>query len=209
MKTIVLATGNQHKLQEISDMLKGFKVVSMKDIGFDGDIEETGETMEANSKIKAKAIMDYIKERGLDYAVVADDSGLCVNALGGAPGVHSARYGADHNDEANRQKLLSELEGRVDRTAYYECSICYMSGSEVRMFVGRTYGEITTEKRGDESFCYDCLFYSADLKKTFGEATEEEKNSVSHRGRAVEKLKAYLSENKNPNFDRTLVFNKK
>ncbi len=208
MKTIVLATNNAHKLQEIKDMMQGYSIVSLQDIGFVGDIAETGTTMEANAKIKATTIAEFCKEKGLDYAVMADDSGLCVNALGGAPGVNSARYAGDHNDEANRQKLLEELKGRFDRMANYECVICYVDGSVVRTFVGRTYGEITTEKIGDESFCYDCLFYSADLKKTFGQATEEEKNAVSHRGRAVEKLKLYLRE-KNPNFDRTLVFNKK
>lgn len=193
MKTIVLATGNQHKLKEIREMMKDFTVVSLKDIGFVVDIEETGETMEANAKIKADAIYDYCKEKGLDYAVMADDSGLCVTELGGAPGVHSARYSGDHDDEANRQKLLSELDGSTDRTAYYECDICYRDDTETKIFVGRTYGKITTEKIGDESFCYDCLFFSDDLQKTFGESTEEEKNSVSHRGRAVEKLKNYLT----------------
>lgn len=206
MKKIVLATGNQHKLKEIKKMLVGYDIISLKDIGFIGDIAETGSTMEANAKIKATAIAKFCKERGLDYAVLADDSGLCVNALGGKPGVHSARYAEDHNDEANRQKLLKELEGRFDRTANYECAVCFVDGDVVRTFIGRTYGEITTEKIGDESFCYDCLFYSSDLKKTFGQATEKEKNSVSHRGRAIEKLKIYLRE-KNPNFDRTLVFN--
>lgn len=206
MKTIVLATGNEHKLKEIAEMMKGYKVVSLRDIGFEGEVEETGKTMEENAKIKAMAISDFCKSKGLDYAVMADDSGLCVNALGGGPGVYSARYAGNHDDEANRQKLLSELSGRIDRTAYYECAICYIDGQTVRSFVGRTYGEITTEKIGDESFCYDCLFYSADLKKTFGVATEEEKNAVSHRGRAVAKLKEYLNE-KNPNFDRTLTFN--
>lgn len=208
MKTIVLATGNQHKLQEISEMMKGYKIVSIKDIGFSGDIEETGLTMESNARIKAMAINDFCKEHGLDYAVLADDSGLCVNSLKGEPGVHSARFGGDHNDESNRQRLLKEMEGNIDRTAYFECALCFIYDETVRTFVGRTYGEITTEKIGDESFGYDCLFFSHDLKKTFGEATEAEKNSVSHRGRAIEKLKEFLKE-KNPNFDRTLVFNKK
>ena len=208
MKTIVLATSNEHKLKEIKDMMKGYEIVSLKDIGCVGEIEETGTTMEANAKIKATVIANFCKERDLDVAVMADDSGLCVNALGGAPGVNSARYAEDHNDEANRQKLLKALDGRFDRMANYECAICYVDGDTIRTFIGRTYGEITTEKIGDESFCYDCLFYSSDLKKTFGEASETEKNTVSHRGRAVEKLKLYLRE-KNPNFDRTLVFNKK
>ena len=208
MKTIVLATNNSHKLQEIKEMMKDYKIVSLKEIGFVGDIAETGTTMEANAKIKATAIAEFCKEKGLDYAVMADDSGLCVNALGGAPGVNSARYAGDHNDEANRQKLLEELSGRFDRMANYECVICYIEDGSVRTFVGRTYGEITTEKIGDESFCYDCIFYSADLKKTFGESTEAEKDAVSHRGRAVAKLKEFLTSNDNPNFDRTLKFNK-
>ena len=208
MKTIVLATNNAHKLQEIKDMMQGYSIVSLQDIGFVGDIAETGTTMEANAKIKATTIAEFCREKGLDYAVMADDSGLCVNALGGAPGVNSARYAGDHNDEANRQKLLDELKGRFDRMANYECVLCYVDGSVVRTFVGRTYGEITTEKIGDESFCYDCIFYSADLKKTFGEATETEKDAVSHRGRAVAELVGWLSDKSNPNFDRTVRFNK-
>lgn len=209
MKTIVLATGNAHKLQEIGEMLKGYKILSLKDINFVGDIAETGSTMEENAKIKALAIVEFLKQKNLDdYAVLADDSGLCVNSLKGAPGVNSARYAGNHDDEANRQKLLKALGESIDRTAYFECALCFVDEGKVRAFVGRTYGEITTEKIGDESFGYDCLFLSHDLKKTFGEATEQEKNSVSHRGRAIQKLKEYLRE-KNPNFDRTLVFNKK
>ena len=106
MKTIVLATGNQHKLQEIGEMMKGYQIVSLKDIGFSGDIEETGLTMESNARIKAMAINDFCKEHGLDYAVLADDSGLCVDYLDGAPGVYSARYaGEGHDDEQNNKKL--------------------------------------------------------------------------------------------------------
>ena len=207
MKKLILATSNKHKMVEFQAMLSDYEIVSLADIGFSGDIEETGTTSGENAKIKALAVRKFCDEKGIDYPVVADDSGLYVNSLGGEPGVHSARYAADHNDEANRTKLLQELDGKIDRTAYYECAICYASKDEIKLFYGRTYGEITTEKIGDESFCYDCLFYSADLKKTFGEATEEEKDSVSHRGRAVVELKEFLK-NKNPNFDRTLKFNK-
>ncbi len=208
MKTIVLATGNEHKLKEFREMMPGIGLLSLKEIGFVGDIKETGTTMEENAKIKATKILEFCRKKGFDYAVMADDSGLCVDALRGAPGVYSARYCGDHNDEANRQKVLKELEARYDRTAYYECVICYADDGIIRMFNGRTYGEITREKRGNESFCYDCIFYSSDLKKTFGEATDEEKNKVSHRGRAVEKVKTYLNSN-NPNFSRTVVFNNK
>lgn len=208
MKKIILATRNQHKIAEIKSMLSGYEVLSLNDIGFMSEIEETGKTSTENAKIKALAVRDFCKEKGIDTPVIADDSGLFINSLNGEPGVNSARYAGDHNDEANRQKVLSNLEGKIDRTAYYECAICYASWTEVKLFVGKTYGEITTEKIGDESFCYDCIFYSADLEKTFGEATEEEKDAVSHRGRAIEKLKAFLESTDNPNFDRTVKFNK-
>ena len=208
METIVLATTNKHKISEIKSMLKGFKVISLEDIGFTTEIEETGTTMEANAKIKAMAVLKFCIQNGLDYSVVADDSGLCVNALNGAPGVNSARYAGDHDNEANRQKLLAEMQDKIDRTAYYECAICLARPKEVRLFVGRTFGEITTEKIGDESFAYDCVFYSTDLEKTFGEASQEEKNAISHRGKAIQKLVEYLNDKSNPNFDRTIVFNK-
>ena len=208
MKTIVLATSNQHKIQEFSNLLKGYKILSLKDVDFTADIDESGSTMEENAKIKAMAVAKFLEEKNEDYAVLADDSGLCVNALKGAPGVLSARYAGNHNDEENRQKVLKQMKDNIDRTAYFECALCFVDDGKVRAFVGRTYGEITTEKLGDESFGYDCIFKSSDLGKTFGEATESEKGAVSHRGRAIEKLKIYLKE-KNPNFDRTLVFNKK
>ena len=190
-------------------MLKDYEILSLDDIGFVGDIEETGKTATENAKIKAIAIKNLLVEKNIDIPVIADDSGLFVAALGGEPGVNSARYAGDHNDEANRQKLLKNLQGRMDRNAHFECAICYASKTETKVFIGRTYGEITTEKIGDESFGYDCLFYSADLKKTFGEATEAEKDAVSHRGRAVQQLVNWLEGTKNPNFDRTLKFNKK
>ena len=208
MKKLILATKNKHKITELKTMLKGYDILSLDDICFVGDVEETGTTSIENAKIKALAIKEFCEEKGIEYPIIADDSGLFVSALGGEPGVNSARYAGDHNDEANRQKLLKNLEGRMDRTAHFECAICYVSKNEIKMFIGRTYGEITTEKIGDESFGYDCLFYSADLKKTFGEATEAEKDAVSHRGRAVASLVNWLEGTKNPNFDRTLKFNK-
>lgn len=208
MKKLILATKNKHKIVELKNMLREYEILSLDDIGFVGDVEETGKTATENSKIKALAIREFCDERGIDIPVIADDSGLFVNALGGEPGVNSARYAGDHNDEANRQKLLANLNGKIDRTAHFECAICYSAKNELKLFIGRTFGEITTEKIGDESFGYDCLFYSSDLKKTFGEATAEEKDAVSHRGRAIESLKKFLDKIKNPNFDRTLKFNK-
>ena len=208
MKQLILATRNKHKIKEFKNILNNFEILSLEDVGFVGDVEETGNTATANARLKAVAVRDFCLSKGINVPVIADDSGLFVNVLNGEPGVNSARYAGDHNDEANRQKLLEKLKDRIDRTAHFECAICYASKEEIKVFIGRTYGEITTEKIGDESFGYDCLFYSADLKKTFGEATYKEKDSVSHRGRAVENLVEWLNKNSNPNFDRTLKFNK-
>lgn len=213
MKKIVLATANEHKLKEIKDILEGVEVLSLVDIGFTGEIEETGKTTGENAKIKALAILKYCKEKGFDYGVLSDDSGLFVNSLNGEPGVYSARYamspnGGSHNTEANRKKLLEKLGDSDDRTAYFECSMCYADKETIRLFVGRTYGTITKEVIGNAGFAYDPLFYSADLKKTFGEATEEEKNSVSHRKRALDKFKHFMK-NANPNLKYIVEYNKK
>ena len=196
MKTIVLASGNKHKIKEIQEMFsqnektKYFKIIPMNDIGFDQDIEETGETFEQNAKIKADAILNFCKQKGFGYAVMSDDSGLCVDALDGKPGVYSARYaGEPVNYQANRDKLLAELNGKENRDAHFVCCIVLKSNNGKEIVVeGKTDGKILTEETGNKEFCYDCLFYSNDLKKSFGESTEQEKNSVSHRGRAVKNL---------------------
>lgn len=196
MKTLVIASANKHKIEEFKSIFSDYNVLSLSDIGFSEDIAETGKTLEENSSIKAKTILKFCKAKKLDYAIVADDSGMFVKSLGGEPGIYSARYSGDHNDEANRQKVLLGLCGKTDRTAYFECALCYACNDEIKIFIGRTHGKITEKKIGNEAFGYDCIFYSDDLEKTFGEASEEEKNSVSHRGRAVEKLKIWLKENK-------------
>ena len=125
--------------------------------------------------------------------VLADDSGLCVDSLDGEPGIYSARYAGTHgNEQANRNKLIKNLEGK-DRSAYFNCTIVVMyPNGEYKVYEGKTYGKITEEEYGKKDFGYDCIFYSDDLNKTFGEATEQEKNSVSHRARALEKLKLNL-----------------
>jgi len=191
-KKIVFASNNAHKLNEVRQILKGFEVLSLKDIGFEEDVEENGATLEENAQIKARAIKKHLTEKNLDYIVFSDDSGLFVNALGGEPGVFSARYDKAHNDEANRQKLLNNLKRKRDRSAYFECVICLIVGNEEKIFSGKTYGTITKEYIGDTSFGYDCIFLSDDLNKSFGEASKEEKDAVSHRGRAVETMKEYL-----------------
>jgi len=192
MKTIVLASNNKHKIEEFKELLPEpeYQILSLKDIGFFEDIVEDGNSFLENSLIKARAINKFVQSTKYKNAlVIADDSGLCVNALGGAPGIYSARYSGDHNVVANRQKLLAELAGKADRSAYFVCLLVVMHPNGTYSYVeGKTFGEITKEERGKTDFGYDCLFYSTDLHKTFGQATEEEKNSVSHRGRAIEQL---------------------
>lgn len=195
-KTMVFASNNKHKLEEVRAILNDFNIMSLSDIGFDKDIEENGTTSEENAKIKAREIAKYLKEKGFDYPVFSDDSGLFVESLNGEPGVYSARYAKSHDDEANRQKVLGNLKRKRNRNAYFECVICFIDGEREMTFSGKTYGKILKEYAGDTSFGYDCIFYSDDLNKSFGEANKEEKDSVSHRGRAVEKLKEYLKNNK-------------
>ena len=189
METIVLASNNKHKVKEFQEMLTNYKVITLNDIGYYDEIEENGVTFEENALIKAKTVQKFINEKNLNYIVIADDSGLCVDSLGGMPGVYSARYAGEHgNDEANRAKLQVELEGK-DRIAYFICTIVvYYPNGEYKVYEGKTYGKITTEEFGKKDFGYDCIFFSDELGKTFGEATEEEKNSVSHRGRAINKM---------------------
>ena len=190
MRTIILASNNEHKIIEFNEMFKDCKILSLKDIGFFDDIEENGLTFLDNAKIKAEATKKYITEHNILGDIIADDSGLCVNSLNGEPGVYSARYAGGHgNFEECRRKLIENMKGKKDRTAYFCCTIAIITPSgKQQIFVGKTYGEITDKEIGENGFGYDCIFYSDDLKKTFGEASEEEKNSVSHRSRALEKI---------------------
>lgn len=188
MDRIVLASNNKHKIKEIKEILSNYEILSLNDIDFNDDIVEDGTSFEENALIKAKTIHDYLKSKDLNYIVMADDSGLCVDSLNGEPGIYSARYAKEHDDKANRDKLLKELEGK-NREAYFNCTIVvYYPDGTYKTFVGKTYGEITTEEIGKTDFGYDCVFLSKDLNKTFGEASEEEKNSVSHRGRALKEV---------------------
>ncbi len=186
---VVLASNNEHKLKEFKKILKDYEILSLKDINFNDEIDETGETFLENSLIKAETIHNYLKENNKDYIVIADDSGLCVESINNEPGIYSARYSGVHGDsKSNRVKLIKNLQGK-DRKAYFLCSIVvYYPNETYKSFEGRTYGQIIDEERGDTGFGYDSIFLSDDLGKTFGEATEEEKNSVSHRGRAIEKM---------------------
>ncbi len=186
---LVVATGNAHKLQEIADIFTEYDVVSQKQAGFDGDVEETGATFAENALIKARAAAN-----ALGCIALADDSGLCVEALGGAPGVYSARYCGRHGDDkGNRMLLLKKMQGEQDRRAYFNSAVAlvYPDGKEI-VAEGKTYGEILTEEQGDGGFGYDSIFYSDDLKKSFGLATPQEKNAVSHRFRSLQALREKL-----------------
>jgi len=196
-KTLVFATNNEHKLEEVRQMLgEKFEVRSLKDIGCLVDIPETGKTLQENALQKAKFVKHYF---GFD--VFADDTGLEVNALGGEPGVYSARYADDekhhHDDKANMQKLLQKMDGKTDRGADFRTVIAFVQdGKEPQFFEGRVDGRIVCEKRGTEGFGYDPIFQPNGLDKTFAEMTASEKNSLSHRGRAVEEFVRYLSDKK-------------
>ena len=192
---IVAATTNKGKIREFQEILGGlgFQVVSMHDEGIDVEIEETGSTFEENALIKARAVSLLC-----DCAVIADDSGLCVDAMDGAPGIYSARFAGEEATDYDRNvRLLETLKGEENRKAQYVASIAYISadGEEITT-EGITTGEILTEEHGTGGFGYDPLFWSSEIKKCFGEATPEEKNAVSHRGRALQKLCDILKEEK-------------
>lgn len=188
-KRIVVATGNAHKLREIAEIFPEYEFVMQRDAGFDEEVEETGATFAENALIKAKAAAI-----ALGVPALADDSGICAVALGGAPGVFSARYAGGHGDDKKNRDLLCEnLRGKADRTAYF-CSavvLCYPDGSYVSA-EGRTYGTVLEKEEGTGGFGYDPVFKSDDLQKSFGLATPEEKNSVSHRFRALVALREKL-----------------
>lgn len=197
MKHIVFATNNQHKLQEIREILSPeFEIVSLKEIGCHEDIPETGNTLEENALQKAR----YVSER-YHISCFADDTGLEVEALEGAPGVHSARYaeGTDHDSEANMTKLLRELEGKENRQARFRTVIALIELGEdetenVHLFEGIVEGHISTERQGTEGFGYDPIFVPEGYEKSFAALGETIKNHISHRARAVKKLAEYLKQ---------------
>ncbi len=183
MEKLIVASNNKAKIAEIKAILSDlYDVRSLKDEGVVSDPEETGATFAENALIKAKAAHDLT-----GAATLADDSGLVVDALGGAPGVHSARYSGTHgNDDANNKLLLKNLEGKENRKACFMCAIALIkSNGEIIEAEGRTDGEILFTEQGEGGFGYDPLFYSYDLQKSFGMANTTEKNAVSHRARAL------------------------
>ena len=187
MEKIVIASGNAHKIREIGEIFRGVELISMKELGFTDEIEENGNTFRENARIKAEAVC-----KRFSLPALADDSGLCVLGLDGAPGIYSARFSGG-SDADNRRLLLKRMETLADRRAYFECAVCLcLPDGRTYLGEGRTYGRILLEETGERGFGYDPLFFSDDLKKSFGLASEEEKNSVSHRFRALQDLKGKL-----------------
>ena len=184
---LVLATKNAGKVREMRAILAGKfdEIVTAEEMGVKDEVEETGQTFLDNARIKARAIA-----RLTGCAALADDSGLCVDALNGAPGVYSARFAGEHgNDRKNNEKLLALLEGKDQRSAHYACSmaLCLPDGKEI-VAVGEWHGEIAKTPAGDNGFGYDPYFYLPDLECTAAELSAEEKNRISHRARAITAL---------------------
>ena len=186
---LVFATNNAHKLEEVRQILGDrFEVLSLSDINCHEDSPETGDTFQDNALQKAR----YVKEH-YGYDCFADDTGLEVKALGGAPGVHSARYAGDHDSEANMTKLLQELEKKQDRSAQFRTVVALILNGQEVLFEGIVTGRIATERHyGESGFGYDPLFIPDGFTETFSQMSPENKNQVSHRGRAVRKLADYL-----------------
>lgn len=193
---LVLASKNAHKLEELRDILRGqgVDVVLESEVGVDVDVEETGTTFEENARLKARAVMEA---SGLP--AVADDSGLCVDALNGAPGVYSARYGGEGLDDVGRYRLLLEnMRGMLDRRCeFVSCICCCFPNGDMVEARGECQGTLAYAPKGADGFGYDPVFFVPALKKTFAELAPAEKNAISHRGEALKefntKLENYLN----------------
>jgi XTP/dITP diphosphohydrolase len=191
MKSLYLATQNAHKVEELSALLGDrFQIRSISDLHISEEIPETGQTLAENSMQKAR----YVAER-FGVTCLADDSGLEVRALNGAPGVFSARYaGEPKNDQANCVKLLGEMRDKKDRQARFVTVLTFHEDGQFVQFEGEIIGEITQEARGQQGFGYDPLFQPLNTDKTFAEMSLSEKNKIAHRARALEKFKLFVDE---------------
>ncbi len=193
MKEAIIATHNPGKVKEFKEILepKGYDVKSLAEIGFTEEIEETGHTFEENAILKAEAVA-----KAVNKMVIADDSGLSIDNLGGRPGVYSARYaGEQKDDQANIDKVLSELKGieKEQRTARFRCALAVsIPGEETKTVEGHVEGYIAEESRGEYGFGYDQIFIVKDKDKTMAELTSDEKNKISHRADALKKLAKLL-----------------
>ncbi len=194
-KEAVIASGNQHKIQEFKQMLEplGFKVYSMKEMNINGEVEETGTDFPSNALLKAKYVAQFVK----DKIVFADDSGLEIHALNGFPGIYSHRFMEDKSYKEKNEAIIKKLEGIENKDANYTCAIALVNfnGKEDKVFVGKTQGYILDKIDGEGGFGYDPIFYSYELNKSFGKATPEEKNSISHRSKALKQMMEYIKNN--------------
>ncbi len=185
---IVLASGNVHKIKEIQQMMPDYEIIGYKELGFDFEIEENGTTFYENALIKAQTV-----SKALNLPALADDSGICVEALNDEPGIYSARYAGDGIDEHNNQLLLENMQGKTNRKAKFVCCMVYYNiDGTIISSIGETQGEIMDKCYGNNGFGYDPLFFSYDLNKCLGIATDVEKNTISHRFRAIQGLKDKL-----------------
>ncbi|WP_160683946.1 XTP/dITP diphosphatase [Clostridium sp. C2-6-12] len=201
MKRLILASNNKKKIMEMKEILKELdvEVKSLENENIDIDVVEDGNTFEENAKKKAREIYEFLLERGdKDFIVLADDSGLSVDCLNGEPGIYSARYAGEHgNDAKNNEKLLKNLAGvsKENRGAKFICQLAmFTDQGEYFKVTGEARGYIIEELHGEGGFGYDPLFFYEPLNKTFGELTGEEKNQVSHRGKALKELKSVISQ---------------
>lgn len=190
---LLFASGNENKANEIRKKLpQNLQLRTLKELQFTEEIEETGKTLEENAQIKAHAVAAKFQ-----LPCFADDSGLEITALGGAPGVRSARYaGEEKDDEKNRSLVLQQLANETDRRACFRTVIAYYKDGQTHLFEGKVEGRITKEQRGTNGFGYDPIFIPDGADKTFAEMTMEEKNQQSHRAMAVQKFIAFLEENR-------------
>ena len=185
---VVIATSNKGKIKEYKEMLEplGFECLSLTDINYSGEVKEDQDTFLGNSYVKAKAIYDFSH-----LPTISDDSGLCVDALGGEPGVYSNRYsGENHTDKKNRELLISNLKklNLTSSKAHFACAITYIDDKRTIQKVGYVYGDVILEERGYNGFGYDPIFYLKDRNKTMAELPDSEKNKISHRHNALELL---------------------
>ncbi len=194
-KLYVFASNNAHKLEEVRRILSPREIHSLHEIGFEAEIDETGTTLEENSSIKARAIYEWLKQKGKeqDYIIFADDTGLEIEALHGQPGVYTARWaGEPACDANNRKKALAQLANQTNRNARFRTVITLIENGKEQQVVGEVKGIIATQESGDKGFGYDSLFIPNGYDKTFAELPAEVKNSISHRANALAKLAQIL-----------------
>ena len=196
---LVFASNNKHKLDEVRAILTGHEVLSLRDIGFEDEIDETGDTLEANSLIKARVVADFLANHPeiVVDGVFSDDTGLEIKALNGQPGVRTARWaGEPAVDSDNRTKALRELADKTDRQARFRTVITLIRKGNEQQVEGVVNGSIATEEKGDGGFGYDPLFIPEDYGKTFAQLPANIKNKISHRARAMQALYNLLEEQK-------------